>query len=511
MKNQRNGGIILSYLNTALNMCMNLILIPLLISALTDEDYSLYKVMQSFAGPLMMFNLGMSTVVARCIAHHQAIGTEKSKRDKENTFAMAVIISVSMAGLLILIGGLMLGLIPVLFGRTYSPEQLETAKKLLLIFVCTTALHIVNDTFRGVALGREKFYFLYGSTTARYIARFAVIFLLIRCTDLDVVAVALVDLTLYVVLLLASILYCVCSLRETFRLYEFRKQDVAAMTSFSVAILLQAIVNQVNNNMDTVILGAMVVEKQVITMYSSALSIYSIFNSLISVFASVYLPKATRLVAKNASGKELTDFVIQPGRIQAVIAIAVLAAFGLYGRTFIHLWIGEQYENAYYIALVLMTAVTIPLVQNVCLSILDAELKRLFRSVVLVVMAIVNVAISIILVGKIGYWGAALGTVVSLLLGHVILMNIYYAKVIRIDVIRMFREIFSGILPAGLLSCVLCLPFSLLLKDTFAEFLVGCIAFVVIYLLLIWIIGFRDGERNFVKYMIRQHRKEVKK
>ena len=66
-------------------------------------------------------------------------------------------------------------------------------------------------------------------------------------------------------------------------MYAFRKNDIIAITSFSLAILLQAVVNQVNDNMDTVILGAMVAEKQVITMYSSALSIYTIYNSLISV------------------------------------------------------------------------------------------------------------------------------------------------------------------------------------------------------------------------------------
>ena len=97
MKNQKSVGILLSYLNTALNMCFNLLMIPMLIGALSDTQYGIYKVMQSYAGPLMMLNLGMSTIVARSIARYRAMADEVGRRDKENTFAMATAVSVVMA------------------------------------------------------------------------------------------------------------------------------------------------------------------------------------------------------------------------------------------------------------------------------------------------------------------------------------------------------------------------------------------------------------------------------
>jgi hypothetical protein len=66
-------------------------------------------------------------------------------------------------------------------------------------------------------------------------------------------------------------------------------------------------------------------------MYSSALMIYSVYNMLISVFSGVYLPQATKLVHQGATGEQLTDFIIKPGRIQAVIALAVLGGFAVAG------------------------------------------------------------------------------------------------------------------------------------------------------------------------------------
>jgi O-antigen/teichoic acid export membrane protein len=225
---------------------------------------------------------------------------------------------------------------------------------------------------------------------------------------------------------------------------------------------------------------------------------------VISVLVNLYLPKATRLVTQNCTGEGLTDFVIGPGRVQAVLAIGIVAAFALFGKDFIALWIGEKYENAYYVALMLMIPATLPLVQNVCQSILDAQLRRLFSSVVLVVMAILNVMISVILVQPLGFWGAAVGTVVSLLVGHGLLMNIYYHKVIGLNVPRMFREIFAGILPAAVVSGLCCLPLVFLLDSSFLAFAVKCIVFVVLYAAALWLIGLNKTEKAMVKKMMKR-------
>ena len=70
--NQKRVGIILSYINLILGMVINLYITPLLITTLGDVDYSIYKVMQSFAGPLSMFHLGISAIVTRSIVKYKA-------------------------------------------------------------------------------------------------------------------------------------------------------------------------------------------------------------------------------------------------------------------------------------------------------------------------------------------------------------------------------------------------------------------------------------------------------
>jgi O-antigen/teichoic acid export membrane protein len=502
MRDQKKKGALISYFNIVLSMCSNFVLIPLMIAALSDEEYSIYKVMQSFSGPLIMLNLGISTVAARAVAQYRS-SEKPDRRKKENTLAVAFLISASMAVLVLILSGIMAQLLPVLYGSTYSQAMLVKAKQIFIIFSVTMAVRIVNDTFKGCIQGNECFVCFYGEATVQQLIRIVAVVVLMK-SGADAVALAMTDLVICGGLLVFNMLYSTLRLGEQIRLYHVDRQELKTIAAFSVAILLQATINQVNSNLDVVILGAVVINKEVITMYSSALSIYTIYSSVISVLVNLYLPKATRLVTQNCTGEGLTDFVIGPGRVQAVLAIGIVAAFALFGKDFIALWIGEKYENAYYVALMLMIPATLPLVQNVCQSILDAQLRRLFSSVVLVVMAILNVMISVILVQPLGFWGAAVGTVVSLLVGHGLLMNIYYHKVIGLNVPRMFREIFAGILPAAVVSGLCCLPLVFLLDSSFLAFAVKCIVFVVLYAAALWLIGLNKTEKAMVKKMMKR-------
>lgn len=501
MKDQKKQGILISYINIVLSTLVNIVLTPLLISALSDDGYSIYKIMRSFAGPLSMLNLGVATVVARSVAKFLA-EDKGNQKEKENTYAIALFISVIMGAIIMAAGYVMQLTIPNIYGAQFTTEDLKLAQQMFIAFTATTAVHIITEPFRGALIGHGRFIFYYGSQTLQYIFRFLTIYLLITY-GFGALAVVMVDLIISVIILLSYCFYTFIVLRQKIRFYKIDKRTLIEFTSFAAAILLQAIVNQVNNNLDIMILGASQ-PAEIITMYSSALTIYSVYNMLISVFSGVYLPQATKLVEQKATGEQLTDFIIKPGRIQALIAVFIVGGFAVTGMDFISIWIGERYINAYYVALFLMIPVTIPLVESVAIAILDAKLKRIFRSATLLGMAILNFVATIFLVQFCGFWGALIGTVISLLVGHGLLMNIYYKKALEINVIRMFREIFSGILLVGVISVVMCMPLSLILKGTIISFIIKAVAYTVIYIVFNFVFVFNKNDRdNICSYIIK--------
>lgn len=501
---QKKKGILLSYFNLIIGLVANVYLTPIMIVSLGDIDYSLYKVMHSLAGPLAIFHLGLATVVAREIVKNKELGDE-GKIKRQNTLALSLFASVIMAISVIIVGVVLYFQIPGFYGNTYSEVSVEIGQKIFIMYIISSVFHIMTDVFSGCIIGHERYVISGVLPLGKTLGKSILQFVFLKC-GFGVLFIVAIDLIIAFVTFVFSSSYSIVGLKELPKLHYFDKKQLFEIISFGVAILMQAFVNQVNNNMDIMILGSFIIEKSVITMYSSALVVYTMYTSLISVITNYFLPQATKLIDKEVSGKELTDFVIRPGRFQAVIAMACIGGFALFGQNFIAIWIGEQYMDAYWIILVLMIPVTVSLVENAAISILDAAMKRIYRSIVLVIMSCINLIVSIVLVKCFGFWGAAIGTVVSLIIGNIVLMNIYYAKTFHIEIFRMFKQIFKGILPAGLLASLLSLPLATLLPNTRIMFIVKCGVFVAVYILFLFIVGLNADEKTMLNKLLRKLR-----
>ena len=65
---------------------------------------------------------------------------------------------------------------------------------------------------------------------------------------------------------------------------------------------------------------------------------------------------------------------------------------------------------------------------NVCLTILRVTNKLKFKTIVTVLMTLVNAVLTVVFVKHWGYYMAALSTAFTYIIGSVLLMNIYYHR-----------------------------------------------------------------------------------
>ena len=499
MKNQIKSGAVLGYLNIVLNMCISIFFTPFLIRTLGDAEYGVYRVIQSFAGSLSIMTLGMATLVTRNIVYFD---TRKQQKEKENFLAMGLIISLVMAAITLLAGVGMYAVSGKMFQASLSPSEIVTAQKLVVFFVANMAITVLNDFFAGMVRGHEKFAVSNGIRTARLILRVVTLVITLKL-GFKSVAIVATDLALSAFVLFFNMFFGMGKLRERIRFHYWDKVMFKSSLLFSAAILLQTIINQVNQNLDSVILGVMT-DSKTVALYSVGLVIYTTYNSVSSVISGLFTPAATRLVASNASPLELTDFVSRIGRYQLILVGAVLSGFILFGKEFILYWLGETYRPVYGVVLWLIIPTTIPLIQSAYQAILDAKMKRMSRSVILTVMAVINVVVSVLLIRKIGYIGAAVGTAISILLGHGVIMNIYLYKVIKLNVIKMFKDILRGLFPAFFLSMVLGSPLAIFLQKTIWMFGAKLCIYLVIYGVLIYRFGMKGEEKEAVWRVVRK-------
>lgn len=101
-------------------------------------------------------------------------------------------------------------------------------------------------------------------------------------------------------------------------------------------------------------------------------------------------------------------------------------------------------------------------------------------------MSIGNLLMTIPLCSRYGIVGAAAGTAVMLVIANGIIMNIYYKKVLDIDVYSFWKEIAKiAVVPIGMSAVSLSVT-SFIVLNTVARFLTYAVLFTAIYAFICW-------------------------
>ncbi len=497
MRDQKKLGIVISYINITLNMLISVFFTPFLLSSLGAAEYGIYRIVRSFSGPLSIMSFGTSTVVARNIVYYDS---KKLPEEKQNFLYLTNVISTVLMVLVFGVGTVLYQFIEPMYHASLTVSELATAKKLFILLILNIGLTIFGDAFVGIIRGHEKFVISYLTKTFKLVFRVVLIVILLSC-GFNSIAIVSVDLTLTIVVILFDVLYARFGLCERPKFKRWDKVLIKTIFSFSAAVFLQAIVNQVNQNLDGIILGAMT-NAETVAMYSLALTIFVTFNAVTNTISSVFAPQATRLVYSGATNEQLTDFVIRPGRIQFILAGGIISGFTVFGKHFIDLWVGSGYGAIYKIVLLLIVPSVVPIIISVSNALLDAKLLRLGRSIILVVMAVINLLLSIVLIHFLGYIGAAIGTAASYIIGYWIVNNLYIRRTLQLNIKRMYHDILKGILPCLVAVTFLMVPVNYFLPHTILGFILKVSIFLLVYFMLLLWFGFnRDEKKQLLRFI----------
>ena len=138
--------------------------------------------------------------------------------------------------------------------------------------------------------------------------------------------------------------------------------------------------------------------------------------------------------------------MVKCGRLVLVIYGIMLVGFTILGKKFISLWLGEGYEDAYIVMLVLSWGAFLPTIQSPGEEVCRAYNKHRFLSVVYLIIAVINVIFTIVFIPRWGLLGAAIPTIISMIIGNVIIANIYYKKQFGLNILRMYTNTFHKLI-----------------------------------------------------------------
>lgn len=500
VKSQRKVGMVLSYISTLLLMAVNIFLTPFLLRSLGDAEYGVYKIMTSFAGCLVLMNFGTGMVITRFVSTYLGKGDKKGER---NFIAMGLIVTGVLAAVIAAASAVLYVFLDDIYMAKLTTMQLEKAKLLFIILAADVVVTLIAQAFEGIVTAYERFTLINGFKIVKTLLKVSLILILFQF-GADSLYIVSVNLGLSLLYLSICVFYSQFRLKATPKLVKFDKAAFASAMTFSLAILLQSVVNQVNTNVDLTILGIMIGPESV-TVYSVAMQIFMIFSSVSTAAVAIYLPKFSKLVGMGVSdGDTLTREMIAPSRVQTLVSGAILFGFILCGRDFINFWVGAEYALSWWIAIIIMIPMFLVYINCVIESVLDALGKRLVRSVVLCAVALCNVGLSVLLVSFFGELGAPVATAVTTLLGSVIFLNLYYKKAVGIKIFRLFRESLRGIFPCLLIASLAALPLAIFVPVcTWGLFLKGG-AFLTVLLITLLAFGLNKPEKEFIKRFFRR-------
>lgn len=494
MKNQLRSGVYLSYINLVISSLIPFIYTPIMLEMLGQAEYGLYSLSNSVVGYLSLLSFGFGSTIVRYLAKYRA---ENDRDSLEKTYGFFLLLY-SLLAVLVFVGGLIISRnVSSVFDQGLNDAEIEKMRTLVVIMALNTALSFPMSVFSSVAIAHERYFFRkiidIISTVAGPVAN--LIALLLGYAS---VGMALAGTVLTFLFAPVSIVYCFRSIKIKPRFAKLPKGLVKEMIGFSIFAFIGTIVDMLFWATDKVILG-MLASSVAVAIYNVGGTFNNMVMSLSTSISGVLVPKITGMVAMETNKKEWTNLFIRIGRIQFIIIALIVSGFSVFGQTFINLWAGQEYADAYWIAVLTMFPLCIPLIQNTGLSFVVAQNKHQFRSIVYLIIAILNVISTYLVVPSMGIIGAALCSCIAYLLGQGLIMNIYYYKVTGLDIPLFWKNILKmAIIPALMLVAGLITNRFIVINNWFI-FFVGVVLYTAIYAVLMYRFAMNDYEKDIIR------------
>lgn len=491
--NQIKVGAFLSYVIIALNNVIGLLYTPFMLRMMGQTEYGLYSLVASVVAYLTVLDFGFGNAIVRYTAKLRAEG------DKEKQYEMfgVFLILYSVIGLLTFLIGLVIYTnVDVLFKVTMSLEEMSKVRIMLLLMICNLAFTFPMSIFGSIITAYENFIFQKVVNLLRIILN-PVVMILMLLMGYRAIGMVVIVTIFNVLTLLINAWYCFYKLkiRVKVRRSGFDWGFLKEVSIYSFWIFLNAIMDRIYWDSGQFILGVYT-GVSIIAVYAVALQLVNIYKGFSTAIAGLFLPRITVMVTNNEGDGRISDLFIKTGRLQYIIMAFILSGFVVFGKYFIIFWAGPDYVEAYYIAMVLFIPLFIPLIQNIGITILQAKNKMKFRSILYAVLSIGSLGISIPLAKQYGGIGCAVGTASALVIGQIIIMNIYYHKKVGLDMIEFWKEIGRmSVVPALLCSTSLVL-LQYINLDSLLLFVVAVILFSIVYMITFWFKGMNQYERN---------------
>lgn len=491
---QIKAGAILSYLNTFLNVIIGLLYVPLILRILSIEEYGLYQIVGAITAYLGLADLRLTTTTVRY--YSQALATGNQKRQKE-VLSTALIIFLSLSGLLVFFGFPIMKLFSLVYRPVLTTIQYKEGIIMIWLGIGTFALIFPTNVFTAIIDSHERFVFIRVFNMISAIFRPLLSYALLIMNPLAVI-LSVTQFIIAVFSLVGCYIYERGVLKIHIPINTFNKDLARDMLKFSFFLIIIAITDQIYWEAGKLFLGAIVGTASV-AVFSFALQITRYYVTVSSSLNSLLFPKINRLVVSIEDNlKELNNLFMIYSRIQGIILVGVLTGFIIYGKRFIQLWIGNQFDQVYILTLSLIIPFTWDLTQNFGISVLSALNLNKYRAWLYCIVVLLYLGLCYPIIIRFGALGCAVLSGMCIFLSNGIGLAVLYSKLAHLKM-KLYFFWMLKIMPiaifTGICGWLLCLKIPI---ESWVGLFWHGLFFLIIY-----------GSGIFVFYLVKEERESI--
>ncbi|MCQ2217136.1 MAG: oligosaccharide flippase family protein [Paludibacteraceae bacterium] len=493
MKNQRKLGVILNYVSITLNMLIGLTYTPFLIRCLGQSEYGIYSLAASVIAYLTVLDLGFGNAIVRYTAKFRAEGREE---EKNQMFGMFIVLYTVIGIVALGAGAFLTYNVENLFASNMTPIEVSRTQMALGLMTLNLAVTFPFSIWGSIMTAYEQFVFKRLFTIARNILNPLAMILLLTM-GYKAIALVVVTTIFNFLTLFSDFLFCKIKLKVKPVFGHYNWSFLKEVSIYSVWVFLNAIIDRIYWSTGQFVLG-IVSGTAAVAVYAVAVQLHTFYMMFSTAVSSVFLPKVTAMASVKGNEKNISDLFVKTGRMQFIIISFALSGFILFGRHFIVFWAGKGYEDAYIIALLFFLPLTVPLIQTLGMTILQARNQMKFRSLLYIAIALGSFVFSIPAAKEWGGLGCAIVTSLAIFLGHALVMNIYYGKKQSIDIVLFWKEILKmSIVPLLLtLFAFFLLKYMNINLGDLRIFIASVIIYGLIYSICFWLFSLNSTEKK---------------
>ncbi|MHB1131382.1 MAG: lipopolysaccharide biosynthesis protein [Chloroflexota bacterium] len=399
------GGTVANIVGQFVTLLTGFFLTPFILFHLGPTQYGLWVLVGSIVAYGTLLDFGIWGTVVKYVAEYRA----RDELAQARPLIVTALYLYVLLGLVAVVGSAIIApYVPQWFN--VPPETQDTARLLVVVTGVAVGVSIPTVTTFAILGGLHRFDLVNLLTIIGTLLTAAATVAVLLLGG-GVIAVVAVDIPLSLLMQVPSI-WLIKRLAPELRfgLRGARLSAVRTLVSFSSSLFVMQMATRVQTKTDEIVIGAFL-PVSAITPYAIARRVSEMASLLSQQTSKVLVPLASQLDAQK-DWLRLRNMYIVLSRLTLALSVLVGVTLVMLAGPFLTLWVGAAYAESAPLVAILTAAYLVDVSQMPASSVLQGAGRHRPLAIISVLAAVANLALSIVLVQRIGLVGVALGTLI---------------------------------------------------------------------------------------------------